>query len=276
MIDRRRVHALLPRKVHLALLVAGFAGVVLLTNVNGIGTPTQSASIQSEEPPSIQDFSKFRHNAAQHTRMPCLVCHVRNDNRTRFTYPGHIPCASCHKQQFDDNKGPICTICHTATGVKAFTGLRSFRTAFDHSKHIRQTNCATCHSPSLRGAGFSVPSGPRGHATCFQCHGPRSNVAGREISSCSVCHKAGRPSRFSQSAKAYAVNFNHSEHAAKRLACTECHKVTPGKISSPIASMHFAPSRTPSCGACHDNKRAFGGRDFKDCRKCHEGGSFKF
>ncbi len=264
------------RRGRIALLGASISAAALIVIWSFSDVRTYSAGLPEIQTNAIQDFSKFRHSSSQHTRMPCLVCHVRNDNRTRISYPGHIPCASCHQQQFADNKSPVCTICHTPTGVKAFPGLRSFRTVFDHGKHLRQTSCSTCHTPSLRGASLSVPAGQRGHATCFQCHGPQAVAGGRQISSCSVCHKAGRLDRFSVNSRAYAVNFSHSEHAAKRLACTGCHKVRPGGISAPLVSMHFAPVHTPSCGACHDNKRAFGGRNFTKCRRCHEGGNFKF
>lgn len=226
-------------------------------------------------------FSRFSHNSAQHQRMPCLVCHVRNDNRTTPKMPGHIPCASCHVQQFADNKSPICAICHTPTSVKPFPGLRTFRTVFDHSKHTRQTNCATCHKPASGGVALSVPARTAGHATCFQCHGPQSLSAGKQINSCSTCHQSGSPARFSAASKAYSVNFSHQEHARKGLACAECHTVRPGsvrggQVSSPMVSMHFAPARTKSCGACHNNKRAFGGKDFSDCKRCHEGPTFRF
>jgi hypothetical protein len=40
--------------------------------------------------------------------------------------------------------------------------------------------------------------------------------------------------------------------------------------------MHFAPRNTPSCAACHNNQKAFGGDDFNDCKRCHRGTSFKF
>lgn len=267
---------MIEQRIQLAVFISGLFLIGCFYGLRGFATLTYSAVVTEGNPAVEQDFSKFRHNSAQHTRMPCLVCHVRNDNRTRITYPGHIPCASCHQQQFADNTNPICTICHTTTSVKAFPGLRSFRTAFDHAKHARQTNCSTCHAPSSRGAALSVPSGSRGHATCFQCHGPQAKAGGREISSCSVCHKAGRPSRFSESSPAYSVNFNHSEHSARRISCAACHQARAGKMSAPIVSMHFAPPGAASCGACHNNKRAFGGRDFNDCKRCHQGPTFKF
>lgn len=228
---------------------------------------------------AAQDYSRFRHDSPQHTRMPCLVCHVRSDNSTKVSYPGHIPCASCHQQQFADNTNKICSICHTPTSVKPFPGLRSFNTRFDHSKHLRQTGCATCHKPSARGAALSMPSG-RGHATCFTCHGPNSTSAGKQISSCSTCHSPGRPSRFSEASRAYRVNFSHSEHRVARMDCSQCHVVRRGsgtrQVSSPLVSMHFAPERASSCAACHNDKRAFGTADPAECKRCHTGATFKF
>jgi hypothetical protein len=40
--------------------------------------------------------------------------------------------------------------------------------------------------------------------------------------------------------------------------------------------MHFASTRTQSCASCHNNSRAFGGTDFSDCKRCHEGSTFRF
>ncbi len=257
------------------------AGVLLFGLFTAFGNSDQSLSeanlvVGTPE----QDYSRFRHDTAQHTRMPCLVCHVRSDNSTKMSYPGHIPCASCHQQQFADNKNKICSICHTPTSVKPFPGLRSFNTRFDHSKHLRQTGCATCHKPSARGAALSMPSGGRGHATCFTCHGPNSTSNGKQISSCSTCHSPGRPSRFSEGSRAYRVNFSHSEHRVAKMDCSQCHVIRRGsgsrQVSSPLVSMHFAPARAASCAACHNDKRAFGAADPAECKRCHTGTTFRF
>ncbi len=114
------------------------------------------------------DFSRFKHSNPTHTRLPCLVCHVRSDNSPTMKYMGHIPCASCHTQQFaEGNKNPICTICHTTTGVKRFPSLKSFNARFDHAKHLKQANCASCHKPTRSGVGFSIPKGANAHTNCF-------------------------------------------------------------------------------------------------------------
>lgn len=230
--------------------------------------------------PEAQDFSRFRHDSQQHRRMPCLLCHVRSDNSARPKMPGHTPCSSCHTEQFANNQSPICTICHTATDVKPFPPLRSFNVQFNHARHTRQTNCATCHKPSRSGVALSIPAGASAHTTCFQCHGPQTTVGDRNIGSCSVCHQLGRPVRVSESAAAFAVNFSHAEHARKNLSCSACHTVRAGtargrQVTQPAAAMHFPPAGAQSCASCHNNKRAFG-EDFAQCRRCHEARTFKF
>lgn len=248
-------------------------------------TSAEKSLVENAEPTpnqSVQDYSKFQHSNPMHTRLPCLLCHKRAEGLTTPKFPGHMPCAGCHVQQFADNKSPVCIICHTATGVKPFPPLRSFNIQFDHGQHIRQTNCAICHKPSQRGVALSVPSGANAHVTCFQCHGPRTEIGGRNIGSCSECHKPGRPVRGSEWAKAFTVNFSHQEHIRQgNMNCAACHTVRAGaargkQVSAPAASMHFAPAGVQSCAACHNNKRAFGAGDFTNCKRCHEGKTFKF
>ena len=237
------------------------------------------------DPTAMQDidFWKFGHSNPAHTRLPCLLCHRRDDNSGRIKFPGkvdHLPCAGCHIAQFSDPASPICSICHTnaAAGImRRFPSLQSFSARFDHGRHIRQTNCATCHKSAGRGVSFSMPSGPNAHTTCFQCH-----TATSPIGSCNTCHTAGRLQRTSEWAKAYSLNFNHQEHIQKgRLNCASCHSVKAGmgrgkQVTTPLPSMHFAPAGAASCYACHNGKRAFGPDNFTNCKRCHEGKSFKF
>lgn len=276
----------------LCQLLAIFAASVVAIYTSNTGSSTVSAGDNApgsaEEratAPAAADHSRFRHSDAQHARMPCLLCHVRSVGLTTPKMPGHQPCAACHVEQFADSSGAICTICHTnaATGaVKRFPPLRSFNIRFDHGRHRRQTSCSTCHSPTRRGVALSVPSGASAHRSCFQCHGPQTEIGGRNIGSCGTCHQPGRPIRASDGAKAFGMNFNHGEHSQRgKLGCASCHNVIAGatrgqQVSSPVAAMHFPPAGRVSCGSCHDNKRAFGTADFANCKRCHEGSSFKF
>lgn len=236
----------------------------------------------SEAEPQI-DYSRFTHSNNAHTQLPCLLCHQRDDNSSRLKLPGksdHLPCAGCHVAQFSDPSNQMCTICHTnsQTGaMKRFPPLRSFNVKFTHSRHTRQTNCATCHKPTARGAALSVPNGSSAHTTCFQCHTQRT-----PIGSCDTCHSPGRPVKGSEWAKAFSLNFTHREHTRTgNMNCATCHTVLAGgargrQVTSPVAVMHFPSGRGINCASCHNNKRAFGPPDFASCKRCHEGKNFKY
>jgi c(7)-type cytochrome triheme protein len=238
---------------------------------------------------STADFSKFKHDNPQHARLPCLLCHRREDNSARPTLPGkssHAPCAGCHAQQFSDSNSPICTICHTnvqAGTVKPFPRLRSFNVKFDHSRHSAVgAGCASCHRQNRGGAALSIPSGLNAHATCFSCHTPQAQSNGRNISSCNTCHELGRLVRTSERAAAFRVGFSHAKHdASENLRCAACHRVRAGlplgrQVTSPVPFNHHAPERASSCGTCHNGKRAFGGDDFSVCTRCHKGSAWRF
>jgi c(7)-type cytochrome triheme protein len=131
-----------------------------------------------------------------------------------------------------------------------------------------------------QGVAFSVPSGVTAHNTCYKCHGPQTEIGGRNIGSCGTCHQLARPARYSDWTKAYSVNFSHAKHVGGRnLNCASCHTIRPGirsdQVSEPLVSMHFAAANRMSCASCHNNKRAFGPEDFGNCRRCHVGTTFK-
>jgi hypothetical protein len=62
------------------------------------------------------NYSQFKHDRSEHARLPCLLCHRRENNSPQPTLPGkdsHTPCTGCHAPQFAYQSGEICTICHT-------------------------------------------------------------------------------------------------------------------------------------------------------------------
>ena len=262
------------------------AGLTLFGYVWAGETTINAINSNSDDPPpptamQDKDYSKFTHTNAYHSRMPCLLCHRRDTNSSRISFPGkagHTPCIGCHQLQFSDTSSPIRTICHTnAQGaLKNFPSLRSFGRKFDHSGH-KGVNCSVCHKPAQRGVALSIPSGSSAHATCFQCHSASKPMT---MSSCNVCHQLGRLVRTSQNAAAFRVNFSHERHSHAGLNCASCHNVRAGRtgqqVSKPLASMHFAPEAKSSCAACHNGQRAFGTNDFANCKRCHIGNSFKF
>jgi c(7)-type cytochrome triheme protein len=243
---------------------------------------------QMQEPTG--DFSKFLHSSPNHARLPCLLCHRRENTSARPALPGgsgHLPCAGCHTQQFANKESPICTICHTdvSTGtVKSFPRLNSFRMTFDHARHVSMggVNCATCHRPIRSGVAMSIPSGFNAHSTCYRCHSPRAQSGGRDISSCSTCHKLGSYARTPTTAAAFRMGFSHAKHGTSlKLQCDDCHNIRSGQpqrrqVTAPEAANHHASGRTQSCMSCHDGKRAFGGDDFSVCKRCHTGDRWYF
>jgi c(7)-type cytochrome triheme protein len=228
----------------------------------------------------LTDYSQFKHDNAQHARLPCLLCHRRENNSPQPTLPGkaaHAPCAGCHAQQFANSASEICTICHTdvqSGKVKAFPTLRSFDVRFDHAKHASAA-CATCHRPNR--AALSIPSRLNAHVTCYSCHTPNAQSNGRDISSCSTCHQLGRLDRTPEQAPAYRVGFSHARHdASEKLACVACHQVRAGLVSAPTPLNHHARAGAFSCASCHNGGRAFGGDDFSACKRCHKGSTWHF
>jgi c(7)-type cytochrome triheme protein len=271
--------------------------VVSLAYAAGCGSDRPPDNVQTE-PTDIEpipdtatfvfpegDYSKFDHGSEQHARMPCLVCHTREDNSAQMKFSGHIPCASCHVEHFSNTKHSICSICHTdaeSGAMKNFPTLASFSTRFDHGKHLPHSNCADCHRPARGGATFSVPTRANSHTTCFQCHKPEAEFEGRDLASCSVCHEEGSPGPRRGGIRAQGGNFSHAAHGPRqRLNCNSCHTVQAAmprgrQVVSPRTAMHFSTGRAQSCATCHDGKRAFGGEDFASCSRCHTGPSFRF
>jgi c(7)-type cytochrome triheme protein len=232
------------------------------------------------------DYSHFEHSSSAHARLRCTVCHRRGNEAPQTIRPGHRPCSSCHSEKFASMKGPICTVCHTSAEpkgpeLKSFTGLKTFNMKFSHARHAN-AGCATCHKPINRSVALSIPAGKSAHSTCNQCHGVGAQKGGRDLSSCDVCHQQGKYQRLPVSAKAYKINFSHGEHGSRqKLRCSDCHRVTAGvpprrQMTKPLAAMHRASEGAQSCMSCHNNKRAFGGDDFSDCKRCHQGSTFRF
>ncbi|MDI1243457.1 MAG: cytochrome c3 family protein [bacterium] len=259
------------------------------TNANA----AQAQVIPSPAPtidPSI-DYSQFTHKNEAHANLPCALCHKYDGPApAKIGFPGkanHSPCAGCHVQNFENpTSSQMCSICHTdntSGSMKQFPRLASFSAKFDHAKHVPQANCATCHKPTQGGQGFSVPSRANAHTTCLQCHAPETAVAtkmaaqGSNIDSCSTCHQSGSPGPVQTAAK-YVGSFSHVRH--KSMNCSSCHTVRPGsgenQVTEPMMAFHRSTGKTLSCATCHNDKRAFGGTDFGDCKRCHQGSSFEF
>ena len=275
------------RRRSLAALVFTVSGIAVLMAL--LPDPRAAASLPPRIQPVRFDFepaqsaAPFPHSNPSHSRLPCLLCHRRaTDSAQPIRSLGHTPCSGCHVEEFAASSGPLCTICHVQAGaaeMKPFPPLQSFNMTFDHARH-RGVVCSTCHKPERRGVAFSIPAGSSAHTTCYSCHAPRAQSGDRDISSCGACHKPGPYRRTPVFTKAYRVSFSHNKHGARQnLNCADCHRVRAGmpqrrQVTSPAPTQHFGSERAQSCMTCHNNKRAFG-ENFADCRKCHQGTTFR-
>jgi c(7)-type cytochrome triheme protein len=240
------------------------------------------------------DYSKFLHNSQRHASLACSSCHHRTDNSARPSFPGHKECTGCHLSQFTTPNIPMCSICHTDVRsanppLKAFPEhfKESFNVKFDHAQHMTGTarppgGCVSCHSSSVqRGGALSIPASLSAHNRCYTCHSPTAQSNGREIASCGVCHDLKPYTRTSTNAIAFSYAFSHAQHGARqRLVCANCHSYVAGlpqrrQVSSTRTQEHF-PTGGNTCATCHNGTRSFGGDlDFKSCKRCHTGLSFK-
>jgi len=281
--------AAIPRPWLVLILVVIAVGLVPV-----IESKAKTFALELTQPEVLQQesgdkFSEFKHDNAQHARLPCLLCHRREDNSAKPTLPGkaaHAPCAGCHSAQFSNTSSPICTICHTnvQTGsLKPFPKLRSFNVKFDHARHSGVgASCGTCHRPNRGGVSLSIPAATGAHTICFSCHTPQAQSNGKNLSSCSTCHELGKLVRTNERAAAFQVSFSHAKHdAGENLKCADCHRIRPGaavgrQVFSPVPLNHHAPARSTSCMSCHNGTRTFGGDDFSACTKCHKGSQWRF
>ncbi len=223
------------------------------------------------------DYSKFLHTSQRHASIGCANCHHRADNSSRPSFPG-----------------PLCFICHADVNGndpprKSFPDRfkESFNLRFDHAQHMTgaarpKNGCLSCHgSPLRRGVALSIPARLVAHNGCYTCHTPDANSNGRDIASCGVCHAQKAYARTPTDAAAYRVAFSHAQHSTRqRLGCTDCHNYSAGlpqrrQVGSPRGVEHF-PVGNKTCATCHNGRRSFGGDlDFKACRRCHTGQSFR-
>jgi c(7)-type cytochrome triheme protein len=290
--DARRPGTDAPSRLGRLVLLLGFSGLLLA--LASAGRAPSSFAFTASEATATQEGggTKFSHSTPQHASRGCDSCHERADNSPRPRLPRHKTCTDCHFQQFTTSGSPLCLGCHTSVEssdppLKAFPGLASFNMRFDHASHMQggarpEQGCASCHQPARRGVALTIPAGASAHDNCYRCHTPNAQSNGRNISSCSTCHAQGGYARTPTNSRAYSVSFSHADHGARQnLRCDSCHQVRAGagqrrQVTAPRPAQHFGSERAQSCMTCHNNRRAFGGDDFADCKRCHKGQTFRF
>ena len=262
---RLRVSAACAFATLLPLALASYRHTPALPAAAGAAPPAAAG-------PQGVDGSRFSHSAGRHPSLACASCHERPDNASTPRWPGHKACTDCHVQEFVTRGGQICANCHSNLEgnnppLKPFPGLTGFNMRFDHARHVAgggrpEQGCASCHRPARRGVALTIPAG--------------------DIGSCSTCHAQGVYRRTPATARAYAVGFGHLAHGARQgMRCDDCHQVRAGagqgrQVTSPQPTQHFGAARAQTCMTCHNNRRAIGGDDFADCKRCHKGQTFRF
>lgn len=279
------------RVASLALVCASLAIFALASLPKFVATASPSPVALNFEP-RAQGGGGFSHTTPRHASLACDSCHHRPDNSARPEWPVHKDCMDCHAPEFFTSDSPLCLNCHTDVSsqrppVKDFPAIASFNARFDHAAHSQgaarpEQGCASCHQPMRRGVALSILAGAAAHENCYRCHTPGAQGSGRDISSCATCHAPGRLARTPTNSRAYSVSFSHATHGPRQnLRCDSCHTVRAGagqgrQVASPQPTQHFGSGRAQSCMTCHDNRRAFGGDDFADCKRCHKGQTFRF
>lgn len=236
---------------------------------------------------SETDYGTFSHSVKEHEDISCNACHAREG--TKLKYAGHSSCVDCHFREFVQAESQICAVCHTASKTRpdelqAFPARFSegFNMMFDHAQHSRGNarpvqGCAACHRP--KGSAQTIPAGISTHTQCFTCHTPESRIG-----SCNTCHDLA-PYQRVRPRKSKVLNyvFSHADHTARQgVSCVDCHSPKPGarqgqQIRFPVAIQHFVRRTAKgsiTCASCHNNRRAFGEKDFADCKRCHTGSGF--
>src|SRR5437660_4800672 len=276
----------------ISITLAMLTGVIAVTLL----APVERAVIADPSPPqgNDQDYSKFLHTSQRHASLACSSCHHRNDNSAQPSFPGHRDCIECHRTQYATANSPLCSICHSDLNGnnpprRAFPASfkENFNMKFDHAQHMSgaarpKSGCVACHSSSLRrGAALSIPASLSAHNQCYTCHTPSAQSNGRDIASCKTCHDQKAYARTPTASVAFSYAFSHAQHSPRqRLNCADCHSYTAGlpqrrQVSSTRPAEHF-PTGNNSCASCHNGRRSFGGDvDFKNCRRCHVGQSFR-
>jgi len=215
-------------------------------------------------------FSHRKHLAAN---PDCNACHPalfaagHNKRATMAEMQQGKSCGACHngKTAFSIDK---CASCHPARDQK-FAVKGAGNVIFSHADHANHFQCGSCHS-KLYATGRSktrvTMSAMEKGKSCGACHNSAKvfTVAGN----CDRCHKGLKPKDIAFRLKDTApVTFSHSFHS-QTFKCLDCHtKIFPYKAVIGKATMADM-EKGKSCGACHNDKEAFGVK--ANCASCHK------
>lgn len=129
---------------------------------------------------------------------------------------------------------------------------------FNHQHHVSELglDCRSCHAT----VDISANAGMPGDATCTNCHarlGGGNGGAARD----------GTPALARATRLPDFVNFDHSLHSARGVACAACH----GDVEHAQAAAQANPSTTGWCADCHRHRERVASRIGLGAQDLHAG-----
>jgi len=122
---------------------------------------------------------------------------------------------------------------------------------FTHQHHVSELglDCRSCHVT----VDISANAGMPGDATCTSCHA--------RLTADAAAHGAGAEGLASRAAGRSArlpefVNFDHSLHSARGVACVACH----GDVERTPLAAQANPTTTGWCADCHRHRERIASR----------------
>jgi c(7)-type cytochrome triheme protein len=173
-------------------------------------------------------------------------------------------CGACHDGKTAFSALTDCQKCHKKINEIKF---KAFNALFRHSSHTALFKCSDCHSSifigGVRSVRYTMPQMENGKS-CGACHDGKTAFG--VASNCEKCHPGVQADITFRIKNAGVVQFSHERHRTL-FACGDCHNSV---LKTGAAATRFTMAdmeKGKSCGACHDDKTAFGVK--KGCGKCH-------
>ncbi len=148
---------------------------------------------------------------------------------------------------------------------------------FNHKRHVRELgmSCVTCHDQaktSRKSSDSLLPPAKR----CDGCHltdhrdlDAVTGAPGELIAQCRFCHVGYQPEHGNRVARQVVpkpnLRFNHAVHAARNIACQQCH----GTVQNLELATRDQLPRMRRCLDCHDKPEAARGEAKSACTTCH-------
>ena len=246
---------------------------------------------------AAQQRDRFSHATAAHKKLDCASCHkVPTSNwlaargfPDSAQFPGHVACASCHRQDFFvGNKPAFCAGCHTNASPRSAplfpfpvrSRSHDFATIFPHNVH--QDIIASV--PQLRET-MAVA-----HFTNVSLRKPADDPP--RFNNCAICHETATalpkfaarvPAGQTPLAAATGDNFSPSAQFFKttpsgHASCFECHYqgVKPAAVNCAgchqLTQSYFASAVVKRYSLKFDHSEKNDKGDLvhtKDCMTCH-------